>query len=152
MRHGLTAMMIGALALLAACGTNERERTTGGAAAGAATEARIGALAGPPGAVIDALVGGGAGAATGATTTPDQVNLGKPPWPNPKARVPAPSGATRTASRRRGPSDSSASEHEMVERLNEQSLQQATMAQPESPRSSSQRSDPRRVSTQRPQR
>ncbi|MCW3477180.1 glycine zipper domain-containing protein [Limobrevibacterium gyesilva] len=106
-----------ALALLAACGTNPQERTTGGAAAGAATGAGIGALAGPPGMVVGAVVGGGAGAVTGAATKPDDVNLGKPPWTNPQARVPTP-GGPQTASR-----GSAASEHEAVERLNEQSLQ-----------------------------
>jgi hypothetical protein len=39
-----------------------------------------------------ALVGGGAGAATGAATSPQQVNLGKPPWTNPETRVPTPNG------------------------------------------------------------
>jgi hypothetical protein len=87
MRYALTAAAIGSLLLLAACGTQGKERTTGGAAAGAATGAGVGALAGPPGALVGAAVGGGAGAVTGATTTPNQVNLGKPPWTNPQARV-----------------------------------------------------------------
>ncbi|MBV9811380.1 MAG: hypothetical protein JO326_01420 [Acetobacteraceae bacterium] len=87
---------IGALTLaLAACGQNEKDRTTGGAAAGAATGAGIGALGGPPGAAIGALVGGGAGAVTGATTKPSQVNLGTPPWDNPNARVPTPNGPVK---------------------------------------------------------
>lgn len=84
----VTAGLAIALTLsLAACGTGEKERTTGGAAAGAATGAGVGALAGPPGALVGAGVGAGVGAVTGATTTPNQVNLGKPPWSNPNARV-----------------------------------------------------------------
>jgi hypothetical protein len=75
--------------LVAACGTNPRDRVTGGAAAGAATGAGVGALAGPPGAVVGALVGGGAGAVTGAVTEPRDVNLGRPVWNNPEVRTPA---------------------------------------------------------------
>ena len=81
---------VGALTLLAACGTNERDRTTGGAAAGAATGAGIGAFGGPVGAAVGAVVGGGAGAITGATTKPSDVNLGKPVWNNPDTRVSRP--------------------------------------------------------------
>jgi hypothetical protein len=76
------------LAVLVACGTNQKERTTGGAAAGAATGAGVGALAGPPRVVAGGVIGGASGAATGAATSPSQVNLGKPPWTNPQARVP----------------------------------------------------------------
>jgi hypothetical protein len=81
---GVTALAI----TLAACGTNTADRTGGGAAAGAATGAGIGALGGPGGALAGAAIGGGAGAATGAATSPDQVNLGTPPWSNPETRVP----------------------------------------------------------------
>jgi hypothetical protein len=76
------AMLIGALALLTACGTTTKDRVTGGAAAGAASGAGAGAFAGPPGVIVGAALGGGAGAVTGATTTPKQLNLGKPPWTN----------------------------------------------------------------------
>jgi hypothetical protein len=93
----ITIAAVGALVLLAACGTNEKERTTGGAAAGAATGAGIGAIAGPPGMALGAVVGGGAGAVTGATTSPSDVNLGKPVWNNPDARVPTPNGAVAPA-------------------------------------------------------
>jgi len=80
---------VAAIALaVAACGTEQQERTTGGAAAGAATGAGIGALGGPVGALAGAAIGGGAGAVTGATTSPSDVNLGSPPWSNPEARVP----------------------------------------------------------------
>jgi phage tail tape-measure protein len=92
MKHPIKIVALGMLGLLAACGTNPKERTTGGAAAGAATGAAVGALAGPPGMAVGALVGGGAGAVTGAATSPSQVNLGKPPWTNPKTRVPTPDG------------------------------------------------------------
>lgn len=60
----MTWKLVGALGLalaVTACGTNPNERTTGGAAAGAVT---------------------------GATTDPKDVNLGKPPWTNPEANVP----------------------------------------------------------------
>ena len=87
----------GAIALLAACGVNERDRTTGGAAAGAATGAGVGALAGPLGAAAGAVIGGGAGAITGATTKPSDINLGKPVWNNPDTRVPGPNGVVAPA-------------------------------------------------------
>jgi hypothetical protein len=76
-------------AALAGCGTEPRERTTGGAAAGAATGAGVGALGGPVGALAGAAIGGGAGAITGSQTSPEDVNLGRPPWRNPEVRTPA---------------------------------------------------------------
>ena len=91
----IRSVAIGALALLAACGTEHGERTGGGAAAGAATGAGIGALGGPVGALAGGAIGAGAGAVTGATTSPSQLNLGAPPWDNPQARVPTPNGPTR---------------------------------------------------------
>jgi hypothetical protein len=75
--------LVGTLALLAACGASEPGRVQGGAAAGAATGATVGLVAGPPGVVAGAVIGGGAGAITGASTTPRQVNLGKPVWERP---------------------------------------------------------------------
>ncbi|KAA5614421.1 hypothetical protein F1189_01610 [Rhodovastum atsumiense] len=93
----LRVAAVGAVALLAACGTQTRERTTGGAAAGAATGAGVGALGGPVGALVGAGVGAGAGAVTGATTNPSDVNLGRPPWSNPQARVPGPEGVVAPA-------------------------------------------------------
>ena len=114
MKRGMTFVALGTMALLTACGTQPGERTSGGAAAGAATGAGIGALAGPPGMAVGALVGGGAGAATGAATKPSEVNLGKPPWTNPQARVPTPKGT---------------SQRETTEKLNEQSLQAARNGQ-----------------------
>jgi hypothetical protein len=102
--------VVTALGLLAGCGTQPGERAGGGAAAGAATGAGIGALAGPPGALIGAAVGGGAGATTGAVTSPNQVNLGKPPWTNPQTRV-------------------DTSQNADVDRLNEQSLKAVRQGQ-----------------------
>ena len=72
--------LAGTLVLLAACGSSEPGRVQGGAAAGAATGATVGLIAGPPGVVAGAVIGGGAGAITGASTTPKQVDLGKPIW------------------------------------------------------------------------
>ena len=112
--------LVGAAALavtLAACGTNSTDRTTGGAAAGAATGAGVGALGGPVGALAGAAIGGGAGAIAGATTSPQDVNLGKPVWSNPEVRTPldenrgkrsasrSRSGHSQTAQRRTEPRD-----------------------------------------------
>ena len=66
--------------LLCGCGTQEPDRTTGGAATGAGTGALIGLVGGPVGVVIGALAGAGAGAATGAAVSPKHVDLGPPPW------------------------------------------------------------------------
>jgi phage tail tape-measure protein len=126
MRYSVTIIAIGSLAMLAACGTTTKERTSGGAAAGAATGAGIGALAGPPGVVAGAVIGGGAGAVTGATTSPSQVNLGKPPWTNPDTRVPAPNRTARSTDR----GNTSTSQNAAVDRLNEQSLQAAQQGRP----------------------
>jgi phage tail tape-measure protein len=126
MRYSVTIIAIGSLAMLAACGTTTKERTSGGAAAGAATGAGIGALAGPPGVVAGAVIGGGAGAVTGATTSPSQVNLGKPPWTNPVTRVPAPNRTAGSTDR----SNTSTSQNAAVDRLNEQSLQAAQQGRP----------------------
>ncbi len=124
MRVAMKLTTLAALCALAACGTQPKERTTGGAAAGAATGAGIGAIAGPPGALVGAAVGAGAGAAAGATTSPNQLNLGKPPWTNPETRVPTPNGTAAPASAGRV-SNSAAAQHAAVDRLNDQSLQAA---------------------------
>lgn len=88
-----------ALALLAGCGTNERERVTGGAATGAATGATVGLVGGPVGVVVGGVVGGGVGAITGATTEAKDLNLGRPVWANPDTRIPAPGGPIAPAQR-----------------------------------------------------
>ena len=103
------------------CGTNTQERTSGGAAAGAATGAGVGALGGPVGVAVGAVIGGGAGAVTGATTKPSEVNLGKPPWTNPQARIPTP-GQTTAVSRNTSADD-----------LNAQSLDAAQHGQSYTP-------------------
>jgi hypothetical protein len=121
MKYAVTIVAIGALGVLTACGTTPKERTTGGAAAGAATGAAVGALAGPPGILAGAVIGGGAGAVTGATTSPSQVNLGKPPWTNPQTRVPTPNGPVSPGRYSR----SDTSQDAAVDQLNQQSLQQA---------------------------
>ena len=119
MKSRVSVTTLGVLCLLSACGTAPQECTTGGAAAGAATGAGIGALAGPPGMAVGALVGGGAGAVTGATTSPQQVNLGKPPWTNPQTRVPTPNGPVAPVARGDG------SQNAEVDRLNGESLRDA---------------------------
>ena len=98
MRITMMIAAIAATALVAGCGTGEKERTTGGAAAGAATGAGIGVIGGPVGVAAGAAIGGGVGAVTGATTSPKTVNLGTPPWDQAQTRVPTPSGAYAPAS------------------------------------------------------
>ena len=68
------------LGLLAACGSEEPDRTQGGAATGAATGATVGLIGGPIGVVVGGLIGGAAGATTGAVTKPSAIDLGPPPW------------------------------------------------------------------------
>ncbi len=96
----IPALALAAAALLvAACGTNERERVSGGAATGAATGAAIGVVGGPVGVVVGGVVGGGAGAVTAATTSPQDLNLGRPVWDNPETRIPTPNGPVAPAAR-----------------------------------------------------
>jgi hypothetical protein len=123
MKHAVKLCAVGMLGLLAACGTQPKERTTGGAAAGAASGAAVGALAGPPGMAVGALVGGGAGAVTGAATSPKDVNLGKPPWNNPETRVPTPNGPVGPGRSARANRVDSSHDSDS-DRLNEQSLSQ----------------------------
>jgi hypothetical protein len=80
MLRALRVFCLLAVLPIAACGTHERDRTTGGAAAGAATGATIGLLGGPVGVVVGAVIGSGAGATTGAVTPSRDLNLGAPPW------------------------------------------------------------------------
>ncbi len=89
-----------ALALLAGCGTNEKDRVQGGAATGAATGATVGLVGGPIGVVVGGVIGGGVGAITGATTDSKDLNLGKPLWSNPETRIPAPGGPIAPAENR----------------------------------------------------
>jgi hypothetical protein len=73
-------VVLASLSLLAACGQQEPDRVTGGAAAGAGTGAAIGLIGGPVGVVAGALIGGGVGATSSAVVSPSHVNLGSPPW------------------------------------------------------------------------
>ena len=73
-------VLAGTAALLGACGASEPGRVQGGAAAGAATGATVGLIGGPVGVAAGAVIGGGAGAIASASTTPKQVDLGKPVW------------------------------------------------------------------------
>ncbi len=82
-----TVLVLGGVALLAACGYNKQERASGGAATEAGTGAAIGLVGGPIGVAAGAGIGAAAGAATGASTTPRQLNLGRTPWNNPNASV-----------------------------------------------------------------
>ncbi len=68
-----------AMLALSACGTSTSDRALSGGGIGAAGGAALGAITG--GSVVGgALLGGAAGAAAGALTKPDDVNLGKPAW------------------------------------------------------------------------
>ena len=67
---------------LTACGTDPKDRTQGGAAAGAGSGAVLGMWAGPPGMLVGAVIGGGAGALAGATVPEENLDLGDPVWKN----------------------------------------------------------------------
>jgi len=118
----MKARIFGAVALgllVAACGTNPRERVTGGAAAGAATGAGVGALGGPVGVLAGAGIGAAAGAATGAATSPDQVNLGRPLWNDPEVRVPGTDSASGSRSSGRSGMAASSSTRELQQALSQ---------------------------------
>jgi len=68
--RALPAATIAAVTMLAACGTQEPDRATGGAATGAGTGAVIGLVGGPVGVGVGALIGGAVGATTGAAVAP----------------------------------------------------------------------------------
>ena len=70
----LAVVALATATLLSACGTTTTDRAVSGAGIGAG----IGLLGGPPGVVVGALIGG----ATGAVTSPRQVDLGRPIWEN----------------------------------------------------------------------
>ncbi len=65
---------------LAACGNGQPGRLQGGTASGAVAGATFGLIGGPVGVVVGAAIGGAAGAITSTTTSPKQVDLGKPIW------------------------------------------------------------------------
>jgi osmotically inducible lipoprotein OsmB len=65
--------------LLGACGTSKSDRAISGGAIGAGAGAATGGLTG--GSVLGgALIGGAGGAAAGALTDSDDINLGRPAW------------------------------------------------------------------------
>jgi osmotically inducible lipoprotein OsmB len=78
MRCTAPAFMIIGL-LLAACGTSTSDRAISGGGIGAAAGAGASAIAGGS-PLTGALLGGAAGAATGALTNEKQIDLGKPIW------------------------------------------------------------------------
>lgn len=63
---------------IAGCGYRPGDRALSGAGIGAASGAIVGAIAGNAGA--GALIGGAGGALIGGTTSPRQINLGRPVW------------------------------------------------------------------------
>ncbi|MGA3403125.1 MAG: YMGG-like glycine zipper-containing protein [Acetobacteraceae bacterium] len=75
-----TVVAVAALTMLAACGTQEPDRATGGAATGAGTGALIGLVGGPIGVGVGALIGAAVGATTGAAVPPPDLTLPAPPW------------------------------------------------------------------------
>lgn len=64
---------------VAACGETTSERAITGGALGAGVGA-AGAAAAGGSPLTGALIGGAGGAATGALTNPDQLDLGEPIW------------------------------------------------------------------------
>jgi phage tail tape-measure protein len=78
--RALTVATFAALTVLAACGTQEPDRATGGAATGASTGAVIGLIGGPIGIGVGALIGGAVGATTGAAVPPKDLTLPPAPW------------------------------------------------------------------------
>lgn len=73
-------IVVGTLAVLglSACGNSQGDRALSGAGIGAAGGAVLGLTVGAP--LAGAAIGGAAGAAVGASTTRDDVNLGRPAW------------------------------------------------------------------------
>lgn len=98
-----TVIAVGLGLLLAACGSNPKERGLSGGAIGAGTGAVIGAVTGLS--VLQGVaIGAGIGAVTGAVTSQDQINLGSlnsgsgSGARNSAANTTAPSGVTLAAS------------------------------------------------------
>ena len=78
-RFALIAIAVLVLGPLAACGNSQGERALSGAGIGAGTGAAGAALTG--GSVAGgALIGGAAGAAIGALTEEEDLDLGEPIW------------------------------------------------------------------------
>lgn len=66
------------LVALAACGSSTSDRALSGGAIGAGVGLAGGALVGAP--LAGAAIGGAAGAATGALTEEEDIDLGEPIW------------------------------------------------------------------------
>lgn len=79
MKVNQTIAIVAVALMLTACGQSKSDRALSGAAIGAGTGAVGGALLGGH-AVGGALIGGAVGAAAGAMTDENQVDLGKPAW------------------------------------------------------------------------
>jgi hypothetical protein len=81
MRFGIHPVAtIGLAIALAGCGSSQPGRLQGGTAGGAATGAAFGLIGGPIGVVVGAGIGAGVGALTSTSTSPKQVDLGRPVW------------------------------------------------------------------------
>jgi hypothetical protein len=79
MRLTLPLLATAAALTVAACGTSQTDRAISGGAIGAGAGGALGAVTG--GSTLGgAALGGAAGAATGAFTDKDDINLGKPFW------------------------------------------------------------------------
>ncbi|HQT64360.1 MAG: hypothetical protein B7Z75_04960 [Acidocella sp. 20-57-95] len=80
MRVKFPILLLSACLSLAGCGDGQPGRLQGGTASGVAAGATFGLIGGPIGVVVGAAIGGAAGAITSTTTSPSQVDLGKPVW------------------------------------------------------------------------
>jgi len=89
MMRARTVAMLAVLTMLVACGSQEPDRATGGAATGAGTGAIIGLVGGPIGVGLGALIGAVVGATTGAAVPPPDLTLPPPPWSSEHSDAPA---------------------------------------------------------------
>lgn len=79
MRTPILSLVLLASLGLAACGQSTGDRAVSGGLLGAGAGAGVAAITG--GSLgTGALIGGGVGAAGGALTNPNSVNLGRPVW------------------------------------------------------------------------
>lgn len=92
---------------LTACGSTPGERGLTGAGIGAATGAVVGLATGGLSVLAGSLIGAAAGGTIGAVTTPQQINLGPPPWRwgEQRAKVAQMQKGLRRMGYYRGPSD-----------------------------------------------
>ena len=79
MKRLMLTILLASTSGLIACGTTTSDRALSGGAIGAGVGAAGAAVTGGS-AVGGALIGGAAGAAAGAVTDKDDVDLGDPPW------------------------------------------------------------------------